>query len=69
MQVEDQGPISIISVTALTLEIIIENLNAYVGQDEEFRLTIGKLSAHQLTNKNRLLTPHCFHCLQEHGYS
>ncbi|XP_062715066.1 uncharacterized protein LOC134291306 [Aedes albopictus] len=36
------------------VKIIIGDLNAQVGQEEEFRPTIGKFSAHQLTNENGL---------------
>ncbi|KRF97428.1 uncharacterized protein Dwil_GK26988, partial [Drosophila willistoni] len=36
------------------VKIIIGDLNAQVGQEEEFRPTIGKFSAHRLTNENGL---------------
>lgn len=36
------------------VKIIIGDLNAQVGQEEEFRPTIGKFSAHQQTNENGL---------------
>ncbi|XP_058449363.1 uncharacterized protein LOC131429316 [Malaya genurostris] len=36
------------------VKIIIGDLNAQVGQKEEFRPTIRKFSAHQLTNENSL---------------
>ncbi|XP_058449191.1 uncharacterized protein LOC131429161 [Malaya genurostris] len=36
------------------VKIIIGDLNAQVGQEEEFRPTIGRFSAHQLTNENGL---------------
>lgn len=36
------------------VKIVIGDLNAQVGQEEEFRPVIGKFSAHQLTNANDL---------------
>ncbi|XP_052564366.1 uncharacterized protein LOC128093024 [Culex pipiens pallens] len=37
------------------VKIVIGDLNAQVGQEEEFRPVIGRFSAHQQTNENGLL--------------
>ncbi|XP_055586160.1 craniofacial development protein 2-like isoform X2 [Uranotaenia lowii] len=34
------------------IKIVIGDVNAYIGQEEEFNPTFGRFSAHQLTNEN-----------------